>query len=206
MTAMADEKRAGRTAPPLLVRRSQVERTASTRAALADAAVDVLVERGWAAVTAAEVCKRAGVTRGAFHHHYDSLPSLLADALRRLYAEMESRKRPPITDVVGVLDATWANISTPRFKAVLEAWLAMANDPSLRAEIGPVVAEFSTLVRPDSLAPSILVDRVHRDFYALARETMLGLALGRATNGGRPLGHERRVLADLRAAAQTLGR
>ncbi len=30
---------------------------------------------------------------------------------------------------------------------------------------------------------------------------MLGLALGRATNGGKPLGHERTVLARLRAEA-----
>ena len=29
----------------------------------------------------------------------------------------------------------------------------------------------------------------------MAREAMLGLALGRATNGGKPLGHERAVLA-----------
>jgi len=33
---------------------------------------------------------------------------------------------------------------------------------------------------------------------------MLGLALGRATNGGNPLGHERRVLARLRADAAAL--
>jgi hypothetical protein len=35
----------------------------------------------------------------------------------------------------------------------------------------------------------------------MAREAMLGLALGRATNGGKPLGHERTVLALLRAEA-----
>jgi hypothetical protein len=80
----------------------------------------------------------------------------------------------------------------------------MANDPSLRAEIGPVVAEFSTLVSPDVVAPLILTDPTRRDFYAMARETMLGLALGRATNGGRPLGHERRVLVRLRADAAAI--
>jgi hypothetical protein len=34
---------------------------------------------------------------------------------------------------------------------------------------------------------------------------MLGLALGRATNGGKPLGQERRVLAHIRAEARALG-
>jgi AcrR family transcriptional regulator len=185
-------------------RRRQADRSAATRAALADATIDLLVERGWAAVSAAEVCTRVGVTRGAFHHHYASLPSLIADALRRLYADLVRVERPPITDLVGLVDATWEAISDPRFKAVLEAWLAMANDPHLQAEIGPVVAELSTLLRPDSVAPAILTDEAHRDLYALAREAMLGLALGRATNGGAPLGHEARVLARLRADAAAL--
>jgi hypothetical protein len=113
---------------------------------------------------------------------------------------MVRRDRTPPTEVAGLVDATWRAIGNPRFKAVLEAWLAMANDPSLQAEIGPVVAEFASLVNPDAIT-SILTNASRRDFFITARETMLGLALGRATNGGKPLGHERRVLAHLRAEA-----
>ena len=185
-------------------RRTQAGRSATTRGALADAAIEVLMERGWAAVTAIEVCNRAGVTRGAFHHHYDGLPALLADALRRLYAGMARPGRLPPADLTGLIDATWAAIGHPRFKAVLEAWLAMANDPVLREEIGPVVAQFSALVTPDT-KPEILTSPRLRDFYLLARETMLGLALGRATSRGRPLPHEAVVLAQLRATAAELG-
>jgi AcrR family transcriptional regulator len=186
------------------VRRTQADRTATTRAALADAAIEVLIERGWAAVTAVEVCNRAGVTRGAFHHHYDSLPALLADALQRLYDEMRQQPRPAISDLVGMIESNWSSIGQPRFKAVIEAWLAMANNPDLQIEIGPVVAEFAALVHPAKIARTILTDAQRRDFFAMARETMLGLALGRATNGGRPLGHEGRVLARLRADAAAL--
>lgn len=182
-------------------RRSQADRSASTRGALADAAVAVLVERGWAAVTVAEVCSRAGVTRGAFHHHYATLPALLADALERLYDEFVPPEPGSVTTLVELLDANWAAIGDPRFKAVLEAWLAMANDPALLTEIGPVVASFASLVSPDSLAPSILRTKARKDFYAMARESMLGLALGRATNGGAPLPHEGSVLALLRKEA-----
>ena len=182
-------------------RRTQADRSAATRAALADAAIDLLIERGWAAVSAVEVCKRIDLTRGAFHHHYPNLPSLLADALRRLYAEMCKEDRPPVSDLSTMIDATWAAVGNPRFKAVLEAWLAMANDPSLRAEIGPVVAEFSALASPKT----ILTD-VHRAFYLMARETMFGLALGRATNGGKPVAHEQAVLARLRSDALTIQR
>jgi AcrR family transcriptional regulator len=184
-------------------RRTQADRSATTKAALADAAIDVLIEKGWAAVTAIEVCNRVGVTRGAFHHHYDNLPALLADALRRLYAEMVRRDHTPPIDVAGLIDSTWRATGNPRFKAVIEAWLAMANDPGLRSEIGPVVAEFAALVNPDGIT-SILTSSERRDFFITARETMLGLALGRATNHGKPLGHERRVLARIRAEAAAI--
>jgi hypothetical protein len=89
---------------------------------------------------------------------------------------------PPPTDLTQLVEATRHRVANPRFKAVLEAWLAMANDPDLRREIGPV-------------------DR-DRDRYLMARETMLGLALGRATNRGRALPHEDAVLAQLRRAVE----
>jgi len=38
-----------------------------------------------------------------------------------------------VTDLTGLVDATRKAVGNPRFKAVFEAWLAMANDPSLRA-------------------------------------------------------------------------
>jgi AcrR family transcriptional regulator len=184
-------------------RRTQADRSAATKAALAGAAIEVLIEKGWAATTVIEVCNRVGVTRGAFHHHYDTLPELLADALRRLYAEMVQVKHHEVTDVAGLVDVTWKAVGNPRFKAVIEAWLAMANDPRLRAEIGPVVAEFAGLVNPDGIT-AILSDAERRDFFVAARESMLGLALGRATNGGKPLGHERRVLARIRSDAANI--
>lgn len=189
---------------PPTERRTQADRSAGTRAALADATVEILVEQGWAAVTVAEACQRAGVTRGAFHHHYERLPALVAEALGRLYAGFASPEPGSVTTLPALLDANWAAIGDPRFKAVLEAWLAMANDPTLQADIGPVVASFADLVSPETLAPSILTNRARRDFYALARETMLGLALGRATSGGRPLPHEAAVLGRLRKEASTL--
>jgi hypothetical protein len=52
----------------------------------------------------------------------------------------------------------------------------------------------------------ILTEVERRDFAVTARVTKLGLALGRATSGGKLLGHERRVLARIltEAAVPTL--
>lgn len=176
------------------------------RDTLADAAIDVLIERGWASVTVVEVCGRAGVTRGAFHHHYENLPQLLADALRRVYATMVTGPAAEASDLRSLIDGTWRAIGNPRFKAVLEAWLAMANDPDLRSEIGPVVAAFATLVNPAGSSARALADADRRAYYLMAREALLGLALGRATNGGQALGHEKAVLRTLRQGATALER
>src|ERR1700748_107291 len=107
-------------------RRTQRERSDSTKARLAEAAIASLVERGWAATTVVEVCDRAGVTRGAFHHHYDGLAELLADALRRLYDDLVDRSGDWRGDLAGRLDDVWRALATPDFKAVIEVWLAMA--------------------------------------------------------------------------------
>jgi hypothetical protein len=78
----------------------------------------------------------------------------------------------------------------------------MANDPGLAKEIGPVVQLFALLASPDRFtAESIGVDEERRTYYLKAREAMLGLAVGRSTNGGRPLGDEPAVLAAPRAGA-----
>jgi len=194
-------------------RRTQAERSASTQALLVEAAIDSLVEHGWAATTSVEVCARAGVTRGAFTHHFPSLPALLAAALQSLYDEVAANAPRPASSLVEFVDGVWATISPPRFKAMLEAWLAMANDPALGEDLGPVVLRFATLVSPERLEPEHT--DTHRPpagasgadrhaFCLLARETMLGLVLGRATNGGRPLGHERLVLDVLRERAREL--
>ena len=51
---------------------------------------------------------------------------------------------------------------------------------------------------------AVLTSPERRDYYLMARETMLGLALGRATSRGRPLGHEPAVLGQLRDCAAAL--
>ena len=59
------------------VRRTQAERTASTRAALLAATVDSLVERGYRGTTTSDVARRAGVSYGALLHHYPTKADVL---------------------------------------------------------------------------------------------------------------------------------
>jgi hypothetical protein len=105
--------------------------------------------------------------------------------------------------MVSTLDEVWCAVSDPRFKAVIEAWSAAGNDPELASELVPVMSRFAKLVSPEAVGPGSPVrDTNGKAFFLMAREAMLGLALGRATSGGEPLGHERIVLRRLRHEAR----
>ncbi|MGW4380413.1 TetR/AcrR family transcriptional regulator [Kitasatospora sp. NPDC004531] len=51
-------------------RRTQQERTRATTDALLSVARGFFVEQGFAATSLGAICERAGVTRGAFYHHF----------------------------------------------------------------------------------------------------------------------------------------
>jgi AcrR family transcriptional regulator len=182
-------------------RRTQAQRSAATQQLLVDAATELLIERGWAATTAVAVCERAGCTRGALVHHYPSLSALLAHALETIYADFARMRAERPTGLVDALDRMWTAMSDRRFKAVLEAWSAAGNDRELATEIAPAIGRFAKLMSVGD--PSRFGDDT-ASFALMAREAMLGLALGRSTNGGEPLAHEAVVLDRLRREAAQL--
>lgn len=177
-----------------MAKQTQAERSAATRLALIDATLLLLVERGWAGITSVAVCERAGLTRGAFVHHFDGLPDLFAAALDARYDDLAAMAAagPAAHSVAELVERSWTSITASDFKVVIEAWLAAANDPTLRSAIGPVVERFAKLVHPERRS-DLLADGDAQSFFLMARETMLGMALGRATSGG-PLSHEDAVL------------
>ena len=67
---------------------------ATRRAEILDAAGGLFSERGYEAVSASEVARRAGVTPGLLHHYFGGKRGLLATLVERLGAQ--------ITDVICV--------------------------------------------------------------------------------------------------------
>ena len=183
-------------------RRTQAERSATTRRALIDATLELLVERGWAGITSVAVCERAGLTRGAFIHHFDSLAELFAAALDARYDDLAAAAGagPRADSIADVVTRMWASIVATDFKVVIEAWLAAANDPELGRAIGPVVERFAKLVHPEQRS-DLLADADAQTFFLMARETMIGLALGRATSAGGAVPHEQAVIEQLQRLA-----
>jgi len=66
-------------------RRTQGERRASTRAALLAAGRELFSQKGFAGAGREEIVERAGVTRGAMYHHFDSKEALF----QAVYEEVE---------------------------------------------------------------------------------------------------------------------
>src|SRR5437762_1035398 len=65
-------------------RRTQEERSATTRALLLDATLECLIDAGYAATTTTMIAERAGVSRGAQLHHFPTKSELVIVAVDRL--------------------------------------------------------------------------------------------------------------------------
>jgi AcrR family transcriptional regulator len=72
-------------------RRTQAERSESTRTALIAAARELFAERGYAGVGTEEIVRAAGVTRGALYHHFEGKRELFAAVYEQIEAELAER-------------------------------------------------------------------------------------------------------------------
>src|ERR1700704_624917 len=104
---------------PTRVPRTQQQRREETRRALLDAAVQSLIEVGFARTTTLEVQRRADVSRGALLHHFPSKAELLVAAVDHL-AEMRARELKALSAQLPAENARSAAGATARTEAVLE--------------------------------------------------------------------------------------
>jgi AcrR family transcriptional regulator len=130
-------------------RRTQAERTASTRALLLDATVECLAELGYAGTTTTEVSRRAGVSRGAQLHHFPTRNELLASAVDHVFQRQLEEFRaafselPPGVDrMEAAIDLLWPNFTGPTFAAWVELAVAARTDPDLAVHVSGVGARF----------------------------------------------------------------
>jgi AcrR family transcriptional regulator len=72
-------------------RRTQAERTAATREALLRAARELFAEHGFAGTPREDIVERAGVTRGALHHHFGRKEDLFQAVFEQLENELGAR-------------------------------------------------------------------------------------------------------------------
>ena len=127
-------------AAPTPQRRTQAQRSAATREALLEATIECLVEDGYAGTTTSRVALRAGVSRGAHLHHFQTRNALIAAALQQLavrrHAEaLAAADRLPAGPerLPAALDIIWSFYASQLFQAALDLWSHARTDPELRA-------------------------------------------------------------------------
>jgi AcrR family transcriptional regulator len=133
--------------------RTQQQRRDETRRALLDAAVESLIEVGFARTTTLEVQRRADVSRGALLHHFPSKAELLVASVDHL-AEMRARELKQLAGLLpeeknqkartdAVIGLLWQCFSGTFFQVAMELRTAARTDPELR----PVLATAERALR-----------------------------------------------------------
>ncbi|MGH2875536.1 MAG: TetR/AcrR family transcriptional regulator [Solirubrobacteraceae bacterium] len=123
---------------PTRSRRTQAERTATTRRALLDATLQALVDVGFKGTTTTEVARRAGVSLGALQGQFPTKSELLAAAVtysldRRVeeLGVLMAGLDPSADKLDEAIDLLWSMFSGPTFIAAHELWVAARTDPEL---------------------------------------------------------------------------
>jgi AcrR family transcriptional regulator len=101
---------------------TQVERRTATRAALLAAARELFTEKGFAATGREEIAERAGVTRGALYHHFESKRDAFEAVARELESELEARM---------VAEARRGGSALEQLQRCSHAYLKACTDPSI---------------------------------------------------------------------------
>lgn len=119
-------------------KRTQEERSRTTRAALMAAARRLFAEQGFAGTGREEIVREAGVTRGAMYHHFASKEALF----RAVYEEIEN-------EVVTAVAAAAVEVNGPmeQLRRGCHSFLDAALDPAFQRIVlleGPAVLDAAT--------------------------------------------------------------
>ena len=197
---------------PAPTRTPQAVRSERTRARLLDATTECLAELGYSRTTTTEVCRRAGVSRGAQLHHFPTKAELVAAAVehpsehrmaefRRAVAEA-----PPDTDPIQLcIDLVWTMYKGD----ACDAWIELALAARTDAELRPFAHAVNERLRREvnELWDSIFPDPEGRNPFApVATKFMLalmdGLVLHRMSGYDDEPGRADEVVEAAKALAQ----
>ena len=125
-------------------RRTQAERREGTIAALLDATVACLAERGYAATSTAAVCAEAGVSQGALFRHFPTRQALLVATADHVATRNVEAFRATVgarvattDDVVAVLRRLRQIVLSPANQTWRELLVAARADSDLRTALLP---------------------------------------------------------------------
>jgi TetR/AcrR family transcriptional repressor of nem operon len=187
----------------------------STKTKLLDAALSIIRAKGYSATTVDDICHSAGVTKGAFFHHFKSKEELALAAAEHwgavtggLFASAPYRSLPdPLDRVLAYVDLRKAILQgdLPEFTCLLGTMVQEAYEthPAIREACDKYISEHAAVVESD-IAAAMRKYKVNGDWSAesLALYTQAVLQgafiLAKAKNGstvaGSCIDHLRRYI------------
>ncbi len=183
------------TSDTALTRRTQDERRASTRAALLTGAISVVVETG-PNTSVTEIAGRAGVSKGALQHHFDSKNDLMVavvamgwDDLIELSSSLPGESTSPADRVAALVSAMWESYQRPSCRAAFMISSDPNLDRDLRVRLAPSFDDARDrldLMWRDALANLDVSDECVAHARRFARSHLLGMLVQRQLPSDEP--------------------
>jgi len=133
---------------------TQAERTASTRAKLLDATAECLAEVGYHRSSTTEICRRAGVSRGAQLHHFPTKADLVSAAVDHVFDRRVGEFRTIIQTLPTgperidlAIDVLWSVFQGETFAAWFELATAARTDSDLQVRVSRVARAMGERIR-----------------------------------------------------------
>lgn len=132
----------------------QAKKSAMTRQAILDAAIQCIIDHGYAQTTTWLIADRAAVSRGAMTHHFPSRSHVLTATIeylherrlqeyRALVQELDiSSKLTAREQIEAVVDMVWRYVTLSSSIAYQEILMASRTDPELKRALEPLEKEF----------------------------------------------------------------
>ncbi|GAA1202246.1 TetR/AcrR family transcriptional regulator [Prauserella alba] len=138
--------------------RSREERSADSRELILNAAVDCLVDSGYAGASTLAIQARAGVSRGRLLHHFPSRDGLLVAAAQHLANRRLRETEIRVSDALAghpegpervdrCIELLWATFHEPHFWAAVELWTAARTNEALASALRPAERQLRESIR-----------------------------------------------------------
>jgi AcrR family transcriptional regulator len=187
-------------------RKSQAERTASTRRRALDAAVQCLAHEGYAATTTIRVAEIAQLSRGGMLHHFPTRAGLLSAVLEDIEHRLRDLRRRGLGAIpedadpfVAVTRVTWDSYQGDAAVALLELTMAARGDGELAGALQKTIAALGDYqlegARKVAHHVGIFDEERIRAMHVLHNAAMRGLLMDRISG---------RAPADIEAAIDLL--